>query len=175
MSRVISIDLETNGLWGDSFAFGAVSRSKDGSINRVSFRCPIDGEVNPWVAENVLPEMEAIEVTHSDREGFLKAIAEWYMIEKEDAQILWHMGHVIETNLFRELVDRGLIGEWDAPYVPLELSMILQMNGFAPDSVDGYLKNNGLGVPAMDGGTHNPLYDSYAALLAYESLVAEKL
>ena len=67
LPRVLSMDAETNGLWGQAFAIGAILYSEDGSeAARFVGRCPIQGEkVNPWVAENVLPQMEAIPIDHT--------------------------------------------------------------------------------------------------------------
>lgn len=62
---IFSFDAETNGLWGQAFAVAAVLFDENGDeVARFVGRCPIEGEVNPWVKENVLPEMEGIPVTH---------------------------------------------------------------------------------------------------------------
>lgn len=172
MAAFISIDAETNGLWGNPFAVAMVVYSETGvELSRVTFRCPIEGSVNPWVEANVLPEMAEIAETHSSYEEMLQAIGAWWMENKDGATALWHMGHVVESYLFRELVRVGAIGEWDAPYVPVEVSQVLADNGFRPDSVDTYLEEKGLPKPELVGGTHNPLYDAVVAATVYFDLV----
>ena len=164
MASYISIDAETNGLWGQPFQISAVVYTAEGKeIERVSFRCPIEGEINSWVADNVLPQLEGVEVTHSSLAEMLAAFGKWWMAHKEGATAMWHMGHVVEAYVFRLLVEGGHIGEWDAPYVPIELSMLLASAGEPADSVDSYMEKHGLPKPELTGGTHNALYDALVA------------
>jgi len=80
------------------------------------------------------------------------------------------MGHIVEAHVFRELHRTGAIGEWDAPYTPIEVSELLRSAGYAADSVDGYLETNNLQIPTVVGGTHNPLYDCIVAAEVYFDL-----
>ena len=73
------------------------------------------------------------------------------------------MGLPVEAKLFLDAHEMGIIGDWDAPYPLVDISAIPEIN----TSVDSYNKNLGIEVPEMEGGTHNPLYDSYAAMMAY--------
>jgi len=145
--------------------------NKGEELERASFRCPIKGEINPWVNKNVLPEMTAIKETHSSYDEMLADIGKWWMSHKEDAITMWHMGHVVEAYLFRELVRVQSIGEWDAPYTPIEVSEILRVSGYSADSVDGYLEDHNLPKPNVEGGTHNPLYDAAVAATVYFDLM----
>ena len=55
--NILSFDAETNGLWGQAFAIGAILYNPEGKeIDRFVGRCPIEEDVNSWVAENVLPK-----------------------------------------------------------------------------------------------------------------------
>jgi hypothetical protein len=109
-------------------------------------------------------------VNYDSLDELLAAFGRWWMEHKEGATALWHMGHVVEAGLFRLLVEGGHIGEWDAPYTPIEVAEHLRLAGFAPDSVDGYLEERGLEKPEVAGGTHNPLYDCLVALEVYNDL-----
>ncbi len=170
--KIISIDAETNGLWGRPFAIAAVVYSEEGNeLERFVARCSIEEEVNPWVASNVLPEMEAIPTTHESYEAMLQTFGEWWLANKEGAEALWHMGHVVEAFLFREMHRVGAIGDWDAPYTPIEVAEMLRNGGYAADSVDSYLEAKGLPKPQVEGGTHNPLYDCMVAAEVYFDLV----
>ena len=56
--KIFSFDAETNGLWGKAFAIAAVVTDENGKeIDQFIGRCPVQGEVNHWVSENVIPEM----------------------------------------------------------------------------------------------------------------------
>lgn len=61
-------------------------------------------------------------------------------------------GHVVEAYLFRLLVEKEYIGEWDAPYTPIEVSSMLLAAGKNPASVDDYAKENNIKLPS--GSTH---------------------
>ena len=170
--KILSWDSETNGLWGESFSIGAVLY-EDG-IETTSFyaRCPIQGEINPWVSENVLPQMSEMEVTHSSYEEMLAAFAEFYLANKENAEVIFHMGLPVEARVVLDMHNFGLIGDWDGAYPWLDISGHLQAKGFDPTSVDTYNREHSIEVPMPKaGGTHNPLYDSRAAALCYMDLM----
>ncbi|MBD8045822.1 hypothetical protein [Clostridium faecium] len=118
----------------------------------------------------MLPTLENVEITHDTYEKMLKDFAIWYMNNKEGSEVLYHMGHVVEAFLFREMHDLGYIGDWDAPYTPIEVSELLRINGYSPDSVDTYIQENNISIKDY-GTTHNPLYDCEAAAKVYFSLL----
>ena len=174
--KILSFDSETNGLWGSAFAIGAILYGEDGKEERVfSGRCPIGSDsesINPWVQENVLPQMEGIPENFSSYEELLKAFAGFYLENKADATVLVHMGVPVEVRLFLDMHNLGLIGDWDGPYPLIDIAGNLQQAGFDPTSVDAYNASHGIEVPKTDaGGTHNPLYDSRAAALCYMHLM----
>lgn len=82
-----------------------------------------------------------------------------------------HMGYIVETRILRDLHDRGLIGDWDAPYPLYDLSGNLQQVGEDPTSVDKYVQKHNLFIGEFVGGTHNPLYDSAVAVAVYRHLL----
>lgn len=136
-----------------------------------------------WVRENVLPALEGVPVTHPEGEYVFEAqqtgycdinayeamiadFAEFYNANKADADVICHMGYIVEAHLLREMHHLGFIGDWDAPYPLLDVSGNLQAAGEDPTSVDNYAKKHGLEV-ADYGTTHNPLYDCEVAAKAY--------
>ena len=165
--KVFSFDAETNGLWGQAFSVAAVVREEDGSIKEWIGRCPIEGETNSWVKNNVLPEMEGIKVSHESYENLLRDFMKFYMENKEGADIIVHMGIPVESKLFIDAHDKGIIGDWDAPFPLIDISALPEIG----TSVDSFNEKNGIVVPDLTGKTHNPLYDSYAALFAYEKVM----
>ena len=157
---------ETNGLWGQAFSIAAVVLEK-GSVKKWIGRCPIEGEVDPFVADNVLPEMEGIEVNYDSYDDLLKAFMDFYMKNKENSDIIVHMGVPVEAKLFIDAHEKGFIGDWDGPYPLIDISALPEIG----TSVDSFNEKNGIVVPDLTGKTHNPLYDSYAALFAYEKVM----
>jgi hypothetical protein len=171
MRKVMSIDAETNGLWGNPFAIAAILYDEKGKeLDKICLRLPNLFVTNDWVKLNVLPTLNNFEVTHSVYEEMLKDFAVFYKKYKSQCQVLWHMGHIVEAHLFRELHRLGLIGDWDAPYVPIEVSAYLEQVGEPADSVDNYAKEHGIEIKDY-GSTHNPLYDCEVAYKVYKNVV----
>lgn len=165
--RILSVDAETDGLWGQIFAVAAILYNESGEeIDKFIFRSNVEIN-NEWVKENVIPTLDNIPIM-GRYEDMLKSFSDFYM-KYRDATTLWHMGHIVESNLFREMHRLGYIGEWDAPYVPIEVSAYLEQVGESPDSVDKYAKSHNIEI--MDyGTTHNPLYDCEVAYKVYYDL-----
>lgn len=169
-SRIFSLDAETNGLWGQAFAIGA--RVYDASTGEVLAefvgRCPIVGNVDGFVQDKVLPQMTTIFENHADYGALLADFAKFYLANKQDADVIVHMGVPVEAKLLIDMHARGLIGDWDGPYPLYDVAGFLAQAGEDPTSVDGYVRKHGL-VIADDfaGGTHNPLYDSEVAAQVY--------
>lgn len=171
--NIFSFDGETNGLWGQAFAIGALVYDESGAeVARFVGRCPIVGEVDSWVAENVLPKIADIAVTHTDYDSLLADFAKFYKANKEGADVVVHMGFIVEVKILRDLHERKLIGDWDAPYPLYDVSGNLQAAGADPTSVDKFVAVNNLSVGEFVGGTHNPLYDSAVAAAVYRHLVS---
>lgn len=166
---ILSLDAETDGLWGKAIAIAAVAYDENG-VEIASF-CERSGEKvqNEWVKDNVLPQLQDVKNVGSYI-VLLASFARFYNFVRERYNVtaLWHMGHVVEAYLFRELVSNGLIGDWDAPYTPIEVAEQLRIRGFAPDSVDSYAREHNLELPT--GSTHNPLYDCVVAYKVYRHL-----
>jgi hypothetical protein len=176
--KVFSFDAETNGLWGKAFSIAAVVYDTESqqTIEWIG-RCPIQGEVNQWVKENVLPQMEGIEETHENYETMLKDFMEFYMANKQDAIILIHVGLPVEalpveSRLFIDAHDMGILGILDAPFPLVNCSALPEIG----ISVEAYNASKGIVVDStkFKGGVHNPLYDSYAAMFAYISAITER-
>lgn len=168
--KIYSLDAETNGLWGQAFSIGVVIYDTDTKNNENWVaRCPISEPINQWVKENVLPQMEGIQLTHNSYESMLKDFVSHYMANKENATVLVHMGLPVETRLFLDAHELGYLGDWDAPYPMVDCSAIPAIG----TSVDTYNNQHGIEIPSFDGGTHNPLYDAYAAAVAYAHATKE--
>lgn len=114
--------------------------------------------------------MEDIPVTHGSYKDLLDDFIKFWMFHKENAVALVHMGQIVESKLFHDAHDLKLLGDWDAPYFWYDLYVLPEIG----ESVDNYIKSNGISLPELEGGTHNPLYDSYATLRAYEHIIQNK-
>ena len=174
MRKIFSFDAETDGLWGEAFSIGALVYDENGAeIARFVARMP-DGYVSDeWVRTNVLPQLIGLPVTHQDFQSMLADFSKFYLENKADADVIVHMGYIVEANLLRQMHSGGLIGDWDGPYPLFDVSGNLQQVGEDPTSVDGYVQKHGLEVPDF-GTTHNPLYDSAVAAVVYRHLMSRR-
>jgi len=174
MKKILSFDAETNGLWGKPFAIAAIIYGEDGQeLTHFIGRCPIEGETNEWVAQNVLPQMTEISETHESYDALLADFAKFYLANKADADMIVHMGVPVESSLLKDMHSKGYIGDWDGPYPLIDIAGNLQQVGEDPTSVDSYVTKFGLEVRDF-GTTHNPLYDSEVAARVYLHLQGRK-
>lgn len=159
-------------MWGRAFAIGAVVYEDGVEVKTFYARCPIEGKVDTWVEENVLLQMVDMVETHATYEQMLKAFAEFFLENKEDADIIFHMGVPVEARVIIDMHDKGYIGTWDGAYPWLDIAGCLKQSRLDCTSVDTYNADHGIKVPQPEpGGTHNPLYDSRAAALCYMNLM----
>jgi hypothetical protein len=166
--KIFSFDAETNGLWGKAFSIAVIVYDDGVETARFIGRCPIEGEINSWVAENVLPKMTDISESHDSYDELIKAFAEFYLANKSDASIIVHMGVPVESSLLKDAHSCGYIGDWDGPFPLIDLAGSLLQAGENPTSCDSYVAKFGLEV--SEGNSHNPLYDSEVAAKVFMHL-----
>jgi hypothetical protein len=164
--KIISIDAETDGLWGKPFSVAAIVYQDGKEVAKIILKRPDECVSNEWVRENVLPALKNVDVTHEAYEDMLDSFASFYFKHKKDAKIICHMGYIVEAFLFREMRELGIIGDWDAPYPLIDISGHLEMAGEDATSVDAYAKKHDL-IVSDYGSTHNPLYDCEVAARVY--------
>ena len=175
MPKVFSFDAETDGLWGAVWAIGAIVYDDDGTeLARFAARLPDTAVSHSWVRENVLPQVRDIPVTHETHEEMLSDFAKFYLAEKAGAEVVVHMGYIVEAKVLRDMYDRGFIGAGDGPFPLHDVAGNLQQAGADPTSLDAYIKAHDLKVGYLHGGTHNPLYDSAAAAAVYRHLLSRR-
>ena len=175
-----SIDCESNGIQGNSFASGMViykvtiysTGTTIEEQEKIIFRCPIEEEVNEWVNKNVLPEIKGIEENCKSYDDMLCEFSKQYLKSKQltNMKYIVHVGLPVESRFFLDMYEAGYLGEWDLPFPLLDVAGNLDQMGMNPLSVDDYNRDHGITVPFTTGGTHNPLYDAMAAALCYFDL-----
>jgi hypothetical protein len=170
--KIFSYDAETNGLWGQAYAIAALVYDESGEeIARFFGRLPDEAVTDQWSRDNALASLVGTPVTHSDYESLLADFAKFYLANKQGADVVVHMGYIVEAKILRDAHELGFIGDWDGPYPLFDVSGNLQQAGEDPASVDAYVKKYGLKVRDF-GGTHNPLHDSEVAARVYMHLRA---
>lgn len=173
MTHYISLDAESNGLGGQAFAVAAVLSGPDGEISGSLYRCPIQGEVDSWVAANVLPVVERIPQTHDCYEQMLVSLrrdfATWTAKWVPKPLFVAHVAWPVEARLLLDMYPGNQV--WDGPFPLIDVAAVLYSKGHDPVSVDSYLTAQGVDLP--QGSPHNPLYDARAAVACLRHLMGE--
>lgn len=171
--RLFSVDAETDGLYGFTFAIAVTVREDGKEVAKFEGRIPDHLVTDSWVRENVLPALSDWPVTHSSVEGLEEAFWCFWIDQKEGATVIAHCGSPVESGLFRRCVERDL-GErqWQGPYPAIhDVATLLLAVGEDAASVDSYLNKNGISVP-FSGRSHHPRYDAVVAAVSWEHLWA---
>lgn len=129
--RLISFDVESNGLHGAAFAIGAVMID-GGTVDEFFARCPISEPVDPWVAANVLPALNDASVTHDSPRAMRDAFWLWLMSRKTDAVIVCDCGWPVEAGLLSACVTDDPARAFAGPYPLHEVATLLLAAGMDP-------------------------------------------
>jgi len=174
---LLSLDAEPNGLLGQPFAIGAVKTSTpDAGIQVYCGRCPIDGPVDPWVAENVLPGLADVPETAGSYPDLLADFARWYDRHSPGAIVIAHVAWPVEAGLLRDMITVLGRDPFSGPFPLHEVASLLLAAGADPASVDGYNAAHGLDLGEAFGGLgpHHPLYDARAAEVCARHLLTRE-
>lgn len=184
--KILSFDMETNGLWGKAFAIGAAILDVDeekypGEWYRVigedfafpvpnpeeilKVHCPIEGEINSFVKENVLPNIDFSGYKKvSDYKELVRTFIEWYkemkVKYKDELKIIAHCALPVETKLFIDAHEFGMIGDFDHPFPLIDIASFPEIG----TSIDEYLKEK---IGSVTYTQHDPVEDSLFAAYAY--------
>lgn len=161
MKNFCVVDVESNGLHGQSFAVGAVVVNADGvEVDRFCARTPIIGDVDEFVMEQVLPAMSAIPVTHDDPGAMVEAFVKWFEAIG-DVDLFVDVGYPVETTFF---IGTSLFGF--APYPVHEVATLFLAASFDPDC-DRAVFARESGYPEeivlLTGEKHDPVADARAS------------
>lgn len=167
--RVLCFDVESNGLHGQAFAVGGVvyDTETQASLDTLLVRCPIEGDVNEWVAENVLQHLDIAE-THTDAKAMRSAFWTWFQQHKQNAVILVDVGYPVETRFLAQCQDDDVSRAWDGPYPLHDLASVLLALGLDPDL------DRRVGHIEQHLRQHHPLDDALASVLVFDKVFRER-
>lgn len=176
---VLSIDVESNGLYGFAFVIGAVVINYDNPweiVDSYASKYKIIGKIDPFVEKNVISACKSIPLADLNKSysRWLLDFAIFYKKYKDDYDIVCHIPYPVETNLFKNMIDRGVINELEAPYPIYCPSSLLLKEGYDPLSVDQYYSE------VLDKNTddniivHNPYWDAIVAGRVFIDLLTKE-
>ncbi len=164
-TKILSFDLETNGLHGRAFAVGAVVMDGNGNVlDEFAARCLLNEKVDDWVKNNVLPAIDDMPVTHKTYTELREAFWQWYLrAEPEADYVLVNNGYPVEYRFLLDCQDADLDERyWQHPFPVLELNSILLMTNHDSASSKRALKD-GLD-PEYGRKMHHPVADAKMAV-----------
>lgn len=132
LSRVFSFDAETDGLYGDVWAIGAVVL--DGKELVAAFKGQIDSAsvVDVWVREHIVPVVDL--PIYDSRSELLDAFWAFWIEHKTGVLCIADFGAPVEAHLFRSCVLADLNARmWEGPYPMHELGTALLLAGIDTD------------------------------------------
>ncbi len=165
-TKLLSFDLETNGLHGNAFAVGAVVMGVNGKVHtEFSGRCPIKEAVDSWVAANVLPAITDMQIKFGSYRELREAFWEWYLkAELQADYVLVSNGYPVEYRFLIQCQEENLSERyWQHPFPILDLTSLLLGAGR-----DASEKSHLIARIIREGGfsRHHPLHDAKATALA---------
>lgn len=170
-TKLLSFDLEANNLHGTPFAIGAVVIDGHGKVHdSFTARCPIKGDIDPWVTANVLPAVKDMSETHGSYEDMREAFWRWYLsAEQASDYVLVSNGYPVEYRFLIDCQEASLEERyWQHPFPILDLTSILvasaQENGTHKNHVRKKVRKE------ATFAQHNPYDDAkLAAIMAFEA------
>ena len=170
MSKIFSVDAETDGLYGQVWAIGAVvlQIDEDWSEGRAVFSGMIDPVAvrDPWVRENIVPVVDL--PRYKDRVELFEAFWSFWLQHRGDSICVSDFGAPVEAGLFRACIERDLENHmWLGPYPMHELGTALLLTGRDPDTNRRELA----GKP--DLVQHDPVDDAIAAAYCWKRVVSD--
>lgn len=173
-TRLLSFDIEANGLHGNAFAVGAVVLTADGKVHdEFSGRCDIEEKVDPWVADNVIPVISDMPVNFGSYKELREGFWQWYLkTEPEADYVLVSNGYPVEYRFLLQCQEDNLNERyWQHPFPILDLTSLLLAAGHDPASKN---KVTSQIVKENQFYRHNPLHDAkIAALTALQVLISK--
>lgn len=174
-TKILSIDVESNGLHGEAFAVGAVLVDCTGKlIEEFSARCPIKGDTDEWVVKHVLPSLENFPETHKSAKSMRADFWKWYIKAKEKSDyVLADNSYPVEGRFLIQCQEDDLDERyWEHPFPLIDLSSMLLQIGVKP-SVERNLFVGEDQIARTDILKHNPRWDAWASALAMVKALKE--
>jgi hypothetical protein len=170
-TRLLSFDLEANGLHGNAFAVGAVVMDAKGKIySEFVGRCRLNGKTDPWVEANVLPAISDMPVSYRSYKALREAFWAWYLEAEPQADyVLVSNGYPVEYRFLMQCQEDDLEARyWQHPFPILDLSSLLL--GLGLNSSQRTRLFNDI-IHDEKFSRHQPLHDAKAtALTAFKAL-----
>jgi hypothetical protein len=166
-TKLLSFDLETNGLHGQAFAVGALIIDGHGQVHdEFSARRELKDNIDEWVSINVLPVISDMPITHTDYESMRESFWTWYLSAKKKADyVLVNNGYPVEYRFLLDCQEADIEERyWQHPFPILDLSSLLIQVERRPSKIKTKLFSQ---LKADEKYfSHHPVHDAKKAAIA---------
>lgn len=166
--KLLSFDIESNGLQGPAFAVAAVLMDdKLRVLDEFVGRCPIRTQIDPWVEENVLPPMAGIPTGYRSALAMRTAFWQWFTAADARAQnVVVDNPYPVEARFLIACQEDDLKARYfEHPFPLLDLgTMLFSIGATTPAKRQAYkLAALEAAGAAENPLVHNPRWDAWAA------------
>ena len=148
---IFIFDVESDGLYGEGFAFGALVMDAEGNEIASAEACCMEGVQNEWVRENVLTHIGDMPMV-SSRAEVRRLFWKFYMQWKDKCHVFGDVIYPVEAEFMRQCVTENN-AVWDGPFPLLDVSSVMLSCGYDP-------LTDGKEFTGITGDTHHPLFDA---------------
>lgn len=165
--NIFCFDAETDGLYGEAFAIGAVVMNEFGEIlDQFAQKCLTPEIKSEWVKENCLPHLTEIEDCES-RTMLRANFWNFYMQHRESCLIMADVAYPVEASLMRRCIeDAPGEREFLGPYPLIDISAMFVAHGIDPHT-------ERMEFAGVNGTAHNPLDDAVISARCALKLMAQ--
>lgn len=162
--NIFCFDVESDGLYGEGFAYGAVVFTADGlEVDACQMGC-LDSIEDEWVRKNCLPYLETIPKA-KNRQQVRQSFWQFYMKWKDHCHIFVDVAYPVDAYFLR-LCAQENNGVWDAPFPLLDVASVMFACGEDP-------LTDGAAYTGITGDAHQPLYDARVSAQKLLRLIQE--
>ncbi len=162
--KILSFDVESNGLQGAGFAVAGLLLDDGGNtITSFAGRCPIKGPVDEFVAAEVLPQFEDLQADYASAHAMRTAFWSWYLEAKAASNmVVVQNGYPVEARFLIACQEDDLAARyWDHPFPMIDLTSLLwQIGGHTREEREKFFAAATAGAVRR---SHDPRYDAWAA------------
>ncbi len=168
-TKILSFDLEANGLHGQAFAVGAAIVCADGQIiDQYTARVTVHDEIDEWVKDNVLGSIEGMAETHADYQSFCNDFWTWFVAAQEKADyVVVQNGYPVEYSFLNDCQKMNLEERyWQHPFPILDVTSMMVQAGY---DASAKVRMEGRLIKELGLCKHHPLDDArLAAQIVFE-------
>ena len=171
--KLLSFDVESNGLHGEAFAVGAVIVDGKGEVlEEFQARCPLPESLDSWVKEHVLPPIKDMAVTHQDQKSMRTSFWNWYITSKANAtHVLACNPYPVEARFLIACQEDDLTARYfEHPFPFLDLgTLYIKYGATTSEQRNELVTEASAGTPNLE---HHPRFDAWVAARVAMKLLA---